>query len=246
MESWTNDPPDKKTSNNQPNTRQNLYFFFSQDISRMIILSIPTGYSLQHFLLFLLILHLVVIMTTAAAASWAAGRHHTIRQKKIRPCTGRIVVNVSGSGSGHRALPAWPLAALDPRPRGSPPARGDDRWCAPPPWCRSRDEPPLLPPRASRARLFIDSICSTVSTTSFIDGRLRGSPARQLSVSCAAWKACLELYWPSNRGSMSRASFRRSARYGFAQSARLSCPLGRLGSSARCPDSISSITTPKP
>nr|ACR34834.1 unknown [Zea mays] len=45
---------------------------------------------------------------------------------------------------------------------------------------------------------------------------------------------------------MSRASLRRSARNGFAQSARLSCPFGRFGSSARCPDSISSITTPKP
>ena len=44
--------------------------------------------------------------------------------------------------------------------------------------------------RAPRARLFIASTRSSVSTTSFIEGQLRGSPARQPSVSCAAWNAC--------------------------------------------------------
>uniref|UniRef100_A0A804QMV8 Vesicle transport v-SNARE N-terminal domain-containing protein n=1 Tax=Zea mays TaxID=4577 RepID=A0A804QMV8_MAIZE len=36
--------------------------------------------------------------------------------------------------------------------------------------------------RAPRARLFIASTRSSVSTTSFIEGQLRGSPARQPSV----------------------------------------------------------------
>jgi hypothetical protein len=44
--------------------------------------------------------------------------------------------------------------------------------------------------RAPRAWLFIASTRSGVFTTSFIEGQLRGSPARQPSVSCAAWNAC--------------------------------------------------------
>lgn len=94
--------------------------------------------------------------------------------------------------------------------------------------------------------LFIASIFSRVSTTSFIDGRLLGSPDRHFRVSCAAWRAPFEWYCPSSRGSISRASFRRSAKYGLAQSARLCCPLGRVGSRARWPDSISRSTTPNP
>jgi hypothetical protein len=131
-------------------------------------------------------------------------------------------------------LALWPLAVELDASRVPPPTRGD-RWCATAP-VRPDPDPP------QRVWLFIASTRSGVSTTSFIEGRLWSSPVRQPSVSCV--NTCLELYWPLNHGSMSRASLRRSARYGFAQSARLSCPLGRFESSARCPNSISSITTP--
>lgn len=94
--------------------------------------------------------------------------------------------------------------------------------------------------------LLINLIFSRASTTSFMDGRLLGSPDRHLRVSWAAWRAPLEWYCPSRRLSISWLSFLRSASNGFAQSTKFSFPLGRLGSSALRPESISSSTTPKP
>uniref|UniRef100_A0A0E0DH81 Uncharacterized protein n=1 Tax=Oryza meridionalis TaxID=40149 RepID=A0A0E0DH81_9ORYZ len=79
-----------------------------------------------------------------------------------------------------------------------------------------------------------------------MEGRLLGSPERQRSVSWAACCAALDGYCPSRRGSTSRASFRRSARYGLAHSTRLCCGAGLPVSSARIPVSISSSTTPNP
>ncbi|KAL0904903.1 hypothetical protein M5K25_027066 [Dendrobium thyrsiflorum] len=73
--------------------------------------------------------------------------------------------------------------------------------------CIIVEELPALP---SLDLPFLASICSRVSTTSIIDGRLLGSPARHL------------------------------------RSIKLCCALGRVESSARRPDSISSNTTPKP
>ena len=51
MESWTNDPPDKKTSNNQPNTRQNLYFFFLKTFQEWLffLFLLVTAYNISFF-----------------------------------------------------------------------------------------------------------------------------------------------------------------------------------------------------
>ncbi|KAG2571676.1 hypothetical protein PVAP13_7KG137000 [Panicum virgatum] len=107
-----------------------------------------------------------------------------------------------------RRQPRAPPASPSCRGRPSPRLRSRRRGFRTPPAPRKAGPPPP-PPRASRARLFIDLICSSVSTTSFIDGRLRGSPV-SAPHGRPAW---------SCTGPRTSCSFRRSAAYGFAQSA---------------------------
>ena len=111
------------------------------------------------------------------------------------------------------------------------------------PYWPRREEPLFL---GSLTLLFIDSICSSASTTSFMDGRLFGSPFRHLRVSWAARRAPLELYCPSNPGSITWLSFLRSASNGLDQFTKFTFSLTRLGSSALRPEIISSSTTPNP
>jgi hypothetical protein len=120
------------------------------------------------------------LMTTAAVTTTTSAviTYSRIYQAKIKAMYRKNCHQLHCQD--HRAFVAWPLA-LDPR-RAS--LCGDDRWCTVlrPCW-RSRAE---SLPLASLARLFVDSIFSSVSITSFIEGLLLGSPARQFSVSCAA------------------------------------------------------------
>ena len=85
---------------------------------------------------------------------------------------------------------------------------------------------------------------SSSSRTSDIFGRDLGSRLRHRRASEATVKAAFWGYWPSNLVSIIRNNFRRSPKYGFAQSTRLcSMPTFDL-SIARRPVSSSSKTTP--
>lgn len=93
---------------------------------------------------------------------------------------------------------------------------------------------------------FIASICSNVSTTSFIGGLFFCSCSIHCRASWATWNADLDGYFPSKRKSITLFSFLLSDKYGFIQSTSCSCPVGRFSSSARKPVNISINTTPKP
>jgi len=110
-------------------------------------------------------------------------------------------------------------------------------------WPRREDEELFL---GSLTLLFTDSIFSSASTTSFMDGLLFGSPFRHLRVSWAARRAPLGLYCPSSPLSISWLSFLRSDNNGLAQFTKFTFSLWRLGSNALRPEIISSSTTPKP
>lgn len=90
------------------------------------------------------------------------------------------------------------------------------------------------------------SMLFSCSTTSSIDGRFLGFPARHQRISWAAWSAAFRGHSSPSWGSITRVIFLWSRRYGLAQFTKFCSVLGRLISSARRPDSISSSTTPNP
>ena len=137
----------------------------------------------------------------------------------------------------------------------------DEDWCARPPpscfgWSGERWRRGSWPCR--RATRLVEwllgslgfsaavSIHSSVSTTSFIDGRCFCSDSMHFRAREAIWNAALDGYFPSNLESIMFFNFLFSDKNGFIQSTKLCFPLGRLISSARNPVSISIKTTPKP
>lgn len=87
--------------------------------------------------------------------------------------------------------------------------------------------------------------CSSAFTTSFMLGLYFGSVAKHWIVMLTALMAPPTEYWPLMRESKTWRTLLLLARYGLAHSTRLCSPEGLFLSTARFPDNISSITTPK-